>query len=73
VFALRGQHLLPLDDGALGDWFLAEGVRFELTGLLRPVGFQDRCNQPLCHPSVGVAFLLRGGFEPPPFVRDCGV
>jgi hypothetical protein len=29
----------------------AEGVRFELTRPFGPSGFQDRRNQPLCHPS----------------------
>ena len=31
---------------------MADGVRFELTEGVNLDGFQDRCIQPLCHPSA---------------------
>jgi hypothetical protein len=43
---------------------MAERVGFEPTTLFRGSGFQDRCNQPLCHRSVYNPLAGMMGLEP---------
>ena len=38
---------------------MAEGVRFELTVVIRHAGFQDRCLKPLGHPSNRYDFSIK--------------
>ena len=38
---------------------MAEGVRFELTVVIRHAGFQDRCLKPLGHPSTRENYTIQ--------------
>ena len=42
---------------------MADGVRFELTEGQTLDGFQDRCIQPLCHPSAGTRCIIHEFFH----------
>ena len=45
------------------DFYLAEGVRFELTVVIRHAGFQDRCLKPLGHPSNLDYFTIKNALS----------